>query len=742
MNALPPPLPAAVRRQRTLRRLAWTVGTLGLVAALGWGGLWGYRTAKRQVAARSAPGAQLNLSFGAGETEAAKPIVWPTNSATSADVRRRSREFRLHQYLAAFRQNPGTEDDAKRQAGDALIRAWIDLNFGTNEAAHDVDVPKLANEYVAIPGPAHPLALIAAASAAPGSTNQSQRYRQAWQEFPKHPKITAYPRWFACIQLLERQGNQVDGGPTVDDAVSLFGEMLRDGGLRTEDLEEIAEILLTGWGKDFYRRHKGDVSPLLKQAGEPVRWLALVLEGQQERDAAWAARGGGYANTVSEKGWREFSQHMAKAKTAFTAAWELNPAAVRAPASMIGIAMGDGDEADMRLWFDRACLAQADSHDAWHNFRWGLRPRWHGSEAAILALGRAALETGRFDTDVPRRLFDCISDLEAEAQLSFGEHIYGRDEIWPLLERMYRGYVGAYPEHRGWRTTFATVAYLAGQYGVAREQLEALRWEPVRDNTEGWNRDLSLLPEQVAAFSGPHGEAALRAEQAYRDELLEEASQQFRKLLPKFAEDPRAAAFVASRLATIDREQQLPGGEWISLLPGNPAHPGWHLRSGELREAGPAGIVLRNGRQGHLFTSRIRPGAHFTVRAEVELPLVPGQKAEAGVNFGIPEWGGQRWQSVRIRRTETGRGEAALNLAWTRNGSVRPAKLNDGLNVIEVRVFGEAVTVLVNEVEVLNNVAFPHNFGVPYNQIVLGVGGEADAPDSEIRYRKLEAKSL
>ncbi len=74
--------------------------------------------------------------------------------------------------------------------------------------------------------------------------------------------------------------------------------------------------------------------------------------------------------------------------------------------------------------------------------RWGLRPRWYGSEAALLALGRTAINTGRFDTDVPRKFFDCVADVESEMELPAGRHnIYGRADIWPEFQKMYEGYI-------------------------------------------------------------------------------------------------------------------------------------------------------------------------------------------------------------------------------------------------------------------------------------------------------------
>jgi len=223
---------------------------------------------------------------------------------------------------------------------------------------------------------------------------------------------------------------------------------------------------------------------------------------------------------VKPEGWQGFSDHLAKARTALTKAWQLQAGRPLAPARMIEVAMGETGAEEMRTWFDRAIAAQIDYPQAWSKLRWGLRPRWSGSHEAMLALGVRAVETKRFDTDVPRKFFDCISDVESELELQPGEHIYGRPDIWPHLKEMYEGYLsepsraGMQP---GWHSTYAVVAYLAGDYLVARKQLETVNWKPIRGNLTGWGTDLSLMPLKVAALTGTSAQQVGAPNQATAD---------------------------------------------------------------------------------------------------------------------------------------------------------------------------------------------------------------------------------
>src|SRR5260370_40339383 len=104
---------------------------------------------------------------------------------------------------------------------------------------------------------------------------------------------------------------------------------------------------------------------------------------------------------------------------------------------MVEVAMGQSEPEQMRLWFDRAIAAQIDIPLAWSSMRWALRPRWFGSLDALLALGVKAVDTKRFDTDVPRMFFDCITDIESEEQVPPGQHIHGRFDVCPHMQKMY-----------------------------------------------------------------------------------------------------------------------------------------------------------------------------------------------------------------------------------------------------------------------------------------------------------------
>jgi len=92
----------------------------------------------------------------------------------------------------------------------------------------------------------------------------------------------------------------------------------------------------------------------------------------------------------------------------------------------------------------------------------------------MLALGVRAVEPNASIPMSPESSLIASLMLESELELQPGEHIYGRPDIWPHLKEMYEGYLsepsraGMQP---GWHSTYAVVAYLAGDYLVARQTI-------------------------------------------------------------------------------------------------------------------------------------------------------------------------------------------------------------------------------------------------------------------------------
>jgi hypothetical protein len=164
-------------------------------------------------------------------------------------------------------------------------------------------------------------------------------------------------------------------------------------------------------------------------------WWRDVAAGLEHVRLAWAARGSGWASTVTEAGWKAFGEHLAAARGCFGRAAKAHPDRPEPMVEMITVAMGGADEdGGVKDWFERAVAARMDCIPAFDRmFGGGILPRWGGSHELMLALGEDAAATQRFDTDVPwqmvmaaRSVYWDTHSLKEERPKILDARVYGR----------------------------------------------------------------------------------------------------------------------------------------------------------------------------------------------------------------------------------------------------------------------------------------------------------------------------
>ena len=130
-------------------------------------------------------------------------------------------------------------------------------------------------------------------------------------------------------------------------------------------------------------------------------WIALLADAEAERLAAWRDRGGGFANSVTEEGWRGFAEHLEKAKAKALKAHELHPEFPDAAVLLLDIVAPQCDRAETDRWFAEVLLREVDNSDAWGTYRFHMLLRWGGSIEDLRKLSDAVWNTQRFDTRLP-----------------------------------------------------------------------------------------------------------------------------------------------------------------------------------------------------------------------------------------------------------------------------------------------------------------------------------------------------
>ena len=181
---------------------------------------------------------------------------------------------------------------------------------------------------------------------------------------------------------------------------SILDEIEDDLNLRSHSL------LMNRYGLAKAVAARGDVKP----------WLQHLLLARYHTSQAWQERGTGWADSVSEEGWEGFGFGIEQARAHLLTAWLLRPENPEAAVGLIRTTMAKGGIAgeSTRYWFDEAVVAQFDAPGAYETLLFDLLPRWGGSHAELLDFGLECLNTGRFDTEVPRSLLRAAVQIELE----------------------------------------------------------------------------------------------------------------------------------------------------------------------------------------------------------------------------------------------------------------------------------------------------------------------------------------
>jgi hypothetical protein len=678
---------------------------------------------------------------------ATEPVFISKKTKTMADVTRTDRDFLARQFLEGY-QLRGARSPEYDTLAEGMISNWIAANPANDTNAN---LPSLA-----APGDllakdtncTDPLVLTFAGLNATELREGIRRLDRAVTGF-QNSKHLAYPKFFAAVALTDKE---FEGGtnriPALDaQGLAWLQEAFTDGSLRPEDQEVVAESLIHGWARNFFLRHPIEVYGIVNAQGDQYQWLALVLQGENEINAAWASRGGGYADSVTATGWQGFYDDLARARNSLNYAWHLDPDRPQAPDLMITVSLGNSDINEMRTWFDRTVSAQLDYADAWHEMRWGLRPRWFGDINSMLAFGRTALNTRRFDTDVPRVYLASVADAEDEMGLATGQQIYGQDNIWPDLETMYLGYIAGTNQtgaaRDNWQSRFAVTAYLAGKYDVAQQQLQALNWQPDPSALTGWYNDLSLMPMEVAARTGAQSNLVAVAEDHRQDGEIADALNIYDQLAKSSDLDSLTRSFVRERQYSLNLEEQLQTGKWISFLPADNQFIGWQTNFGAFEVLPDGSLEVHADENGHMMYCRARVGTEFEIRGTYDVVNTSSGYFQGGVVMGLPQFENFNWYAFRVKRNASDGDAAAFSQHWSRQQVMVPLNnLDSHTNSFDFRFQHGFATASVNGQQILDEIPPPESSYVTTNEFYVGLGAFNYSDSTVIRYHDVEIRSL
>ncbi len=200
------------------------------------------------------------------------------------------------------------------------------------------------------------------------------------------------------------------------------------------------------------------------------RWngtsTALLAKGRAYLTYAWQARGTGYANTVSDDGWKLMRERLQIAAEALEAAWKINPTDPAICLEMMRVELGESKGRDrLETWFQRGMKLAPASYDICYQKLEYLRPRWYGSMKEMVSFGRECTLNTNYSGTVRLMLadahYEAVRELrDAAAQVEY----WKRPSVWADIRLTFEQFFKLYPEEDGYRHNYARYAVWCEQW--------------------------------------------------------------------------------------------------------------------------------------------------------------------------------------------------------------------------------------------------------------------------------------
>lgn len=293
---------------------------------------------------------------------------------------------------------------------------------------------------------------------------------------------------------------------------------------RFDELEALAEQLRTTKPRlknghsiqhQFYRGLEADANTdaqwteeleLYKSwlAAKPNSVAAHIAMGQYWRDYAWKARGGGYANTVTDDGWKHYEERIKKAQEWSKKAHELDEKDVFLCQfdMLLAVDMGYSVEQVAQIIDESLAIDPVSKGAIYEACRYFL-PRWHGRPGDLEEFARVVAD--RTEKEWGNSVY---SGIVWDARIFHGTWVFRDFKFdWQRVKQGYLDYFKLYPAATDEKEQFAQLACFQGDRPTAREAFArfdkptAKFWGAEEaDQLRRWAQDDYLDGEQAAVF--------------------------------------------------------------------------------------------------------------------------------------------------------------------------------------------------------------------------------------------------
>ena len=256
-------------------------------------------------------------------------------------------------------------------------------------------------------------------------------------------------------------------GAILTTATSYLARALDDASIPQREADQACDFLMsTPWWAESTRWS-------CYQTLEPVltnRWkgssMALLAKGRAYLSYGWHARGTGYADTVSDSGWKLMSERLKVAAETLEAAWNLDPHDVRICREMMRVELGQGQGRErLEMWFERGMKLDPANYDLCMEKIEYLRPRWYGSIRQMIDFGRECTTNTNWSGSVRFMLADAHNEASRDTRDNAARAAYWKQTtVWPDVQFTFNQFFKLNPDAVGYRHNYARYAAWCGQW--------------------------------------------------------------------------------------------------------------------------------------------------------------------------------------------------------------------------------------------------------------------------------------
>jgi len=419
-------------------------------------------------------------------------------------------------------------------------------------------------------------------------------------------------------------------------------------------------------------------------------WIEHVVKGRYHVGLAWKARGGAYAYKVTAEGWEGFAKELAAAEEHLVAAHQLHPEFPEPAAIMIIIAMAGHSALSEREWFDRSVAAQFDYPPAYNNLLQALQPRWGGSHRAMYKFGVECLDTGRFDTKVPRFFLKVVWDIGSE--MDDWRTVYQRPNTYRHMKVFFNGVLtepSRKPEQDYFKSAYGIIAWAAEEYQDARKLFDELGDKVDLTAFREGSLDVDAVLGDVYLRTGTESEAYIAAEKLFDKSQSVKAISLYEGLGEEATDNPHIRALLQDRLATLKMKKRFLDGDWASIFPDGDL-TGWEEKGGlwTFEDDGSLKATRRKADDAILLVSKCIIDDNYEIRAKVTV------KSDVGVMLG---YRGSRSPEYVLFNLDRARLGGLLAKEYEMSPIVHTINAVPETSRFHLQVWGSQVTVYVND---------------------------------------------